>query len=183
MQSRGLLRGSDWQAMGPERLVSGLLLLGLLGTWFWLFLWIAVMTEASLVPWDIMPGRPPVGTWQRAVNDFFGALPGAYLPSGITVAASAGIFYARSLRLAWLERILLIWAFAVTNIGFILIQGALWVVIGRLVGYRLPTPPGGDAGYHRTWPDIVVALLLLVLLLMVQARIRVGHRRGTSSPL
>jgi hypothetical protein len=142
-----------------------------------------MMTEVSLAPWDIMPGRPPVGTWQRAVNDFFGAPPGVYLPSGATVAASISIFFARLLRLAGFERILLAWIFAATNVGFILIQAILWVVTGRLVGYWLPTPPGGDAGYHRTWPAIVVTTVLVAVFLMVQTRIRTGRRSSTNSLL
>jgi hypothetical protein len=39
-------------------------------------------TEGWLVPWDCVHVslRPPLGTWERTINDFFEGPPGSFLP-------------------------------------------------------------------------------------------------------
>jgi len=95
--------------------VGGTLLL--VATWSFLFACIAAMTEAWLVPWDLTPFRPPLGTWERTVNDFFEAWPGSILPSVVFIVVSASIYVARtSARTA--DRALLPLAFAAANMIF-----------------------------------------------------------------
>ena len=155
---------------------SGTLLL--VGTWFFLFVMIAVMTEGWLVPWDCIgpPERPPLGTWARTVNDFFEVPPGSILPGVVFIVASASIFVVGTARTT--NRALLPWAFAATNVIFFLLDSYLVMGAHQLPDLWLPQPrPPLDAGYHRTWPAIVVTIALLIVVLVVQSRVATRRKR------
>ena len=69
------------------------------------------------------------------------------------------------------RRTLLPWAFAVLNAAFF---GATFVLATRAWGLALlwlPQPrPEVDLGYHRTWPGIVLLVVLLALYYLAQWR-------------
>ncbi len=145
--------------------IGGLVLLA--GTWFFLFIWIAAMTEGTLAPWDVAPGRPPLGTFERSLNDFFEGAPGVYLPAALVIAASACLFIARLTRpdnKTWLPL-----EFAATNLAFVVAFTILAIPLHYLPNLWLPQPrPAIDAGYHRTWTGILAEAILLLVLLRVQ---------------
>jgi hypothetical protein len=51
-------------------------LLFLLSTWYLVHRWLDLVIEGWLSPWDVVPVRPPQGTWERGLNDFFQSFPG-----------------------------------------------------------------------------------------------------------
>ncbi|MCK4450681.1 MAG: hypothetical protein KAX26_08830 [Anaerolineae bacterium] len=145
--------------------VGGTLLL--LATWYILYIWVAAMTEGWLVPWDTVPGRPPVGDWQRTVNDFFETRPGAVLPAAIVIGISALLFLIRVVRER--NKTFLPLGFAATNLLFSIADTILVIPVHRLPDLWLPKPrPVLDVGYHRTWPAIAVTTILLLVLFWAQ---------------
>ncbi|NJL54325.1 hypothetical protein HC928_03435 [bacterium] len=97
----------------------------LLISWITLFYLVNVLTEVTLVPYDTMPisERPPIGTWQRTLNDFFERPPANYLPSIVFLAASLGISWpiirhdtAASMRLAGINVVCILALFIITMI-------------------------------------------------------------------
>ena len=150
----------------------------LVAIWCLLFVWMAAMTEGWLVPWDCVhiSLRPPLGSWQRTVNDFFEAPPGALLPAAAFVAVGVSMFGFGSARRA--SRPLLPWAFAATYVVFFLVQIILLPLAHRLPDLWLPQPrPPLDVGYHRTWPAILVTTVLASVLFLVQCRMAVEANR------
>lgn len=168
-----------WELKKTEVFIGGTLLL--VGTWCLLFMFTAAMTEGWLAPWDTVPVefRPPVGSWQRSLDDFFEAWPGAILPGIVVVLVSASIFVIRTVRT--MNRVLLPLAFAATNFIFILVDSFLATLAHRLPNLWLPQPrPSIDAGYHRTWPAILVTTILLIILLLVQSKVVLKRNRTGS---
>jgi hypothetical protein len=160
----------------PRRSIPRLLayLVGLVGltfTWFSVTLLVLLYTEGLLVPWDTAPGRPPVGTLARAVNDFFEAGIGAWLPTVLLVGGSVILFLRHTIRS---ERPLrLPWFFAGLNVAYII--GSMFVIgLVRALVERVLLPysvNGIDAGYHRTWLPLLVLAILSGVWLFVQSRI------------
>ena len=156
---------------------SGTLLL--VGTWCFLFVMIAAMTEGWLVPWDCIcaPERPPLGTWARTANDFFEVPPGSVLPGVVFIVASASIFVVGTARTT--NRALLPWALAATNVIFFLVDSFLVIRAHQLPDLWVPQPrPPIDVGYHRTWPAIVITIALLMVVLVVQSRVATRRKRS-----
>jgi len=159
--------------------ISGSVLL--VGTWFFLSLFILLVTEASFVPWDCVHVslRPPLGTWQRTVNDFFEGPPGSFLPSVAVIGVSLTAFLVGTLRNR--SRPPLPGAFALTNVAFVLAEVLLLDVAYRLPILRLPEPRLPiDVGYHHTWPAILTTTVLVAVLFLVQSRIAFGGKREGS---
>lgn len=157
-----------WGALGA---------LSLLVTWHALFVWLAALTEAFLVPWDLTADRPAAGSWSRAVNDFFEAPPGSRLLSCVVVAGSAALFAARMARTA--DRRWLPWLFAATNLAFIALDLALSLLLSLPLALALPARRSvADLGYARAGPLLALTLALVVMLLLAQARLP-GARRVT----
>jgi len=159
--------------------VSGTLVL--VATWCLLALFAWGMTEVWLVPWDCVHTslRPPVGTWQRTVNDFFEGPPGSILPAAVLVVVSASIFAVGTVRST--NGTLLPWAFGGANLVFLLaVLFSLQVVyLLPIVPLAEPRPPI-DVGYHRTWPAILTTTVLVAALFLVQCRIAIGRRSRAS---
>jgi hypothetical protein len=154
----------------------------LVAIWCFLFVWLAAMTEGRLAPWDCVHTslRPPVGTWQRTVNDFFEGPPGFLLPATAFVGIGASIFAAGAVRSA--KRPVLPWAFAGTYAIFFLVQIILVPLADRLPDLWLPQPrPPLDVGYHVTWPAILVTTALALALFLVQGRIALATKGVTST--
>ena len=150
----------------------------LIGTWYLLFLWLMAMTESWLVPWDTWgePVRPPVGTSARTVNDFFESGFGSYLPALIIIVTSLGLFTAKAAFLKT-QRALLPWLFAVSNFIFVLSSLVVAFVGWQLADLWLSQPrPEIDVGYHRTWPMIVMTIVMLAFLMTTQARVNLEWR-------
>lgn len=128
---------------GPSARVWSLLGgLSLLVSWYGLFVWLAGMTEAFLVPWDLTPVRPPTDTLPRTLNDFFEGPPGSFLPAGTVVASSAALFVWRWLRAT--DRRWLPWFFAIANLAFIpynLVLSVLFALpLDRLLRWQSDCP-------------------------------------------
>ena len=63
----------------------------LLMTWIIIFLWLTVLTQFIMVPWDTAITQPEIGTWQRTLNDFFATFPGYFVFSGPLLLASISL--------------------------------------------------------------------------------------------
>jgi len=143
----------------------------LIGTWRFLFGWLVLFTEGLLVPWDTWGQlRPPTGTWERTVNDYFNVPPGLFLPSIVFTAISVCNFVACVMRSNDRVRVPLI--FAAANILYFV---AHFVLLGAarqipLLWLSQPRPPV-DLGFHRTWPGILGSLTLWWCLWAVQQRL------------
>jgi hypothetical protein len=168
METQTIDKKARWPLQKTGLFLGGMLFL--VGTWYFLLLWIMGMTEGWLVPWDTVPGRPPLGTWQRTVNDFFEVPPGAILLAIVVVTISVIIFVARVAQAehrAWLPL-----TFAATNLVFMLADTVLAILAHQLPDLWLPKPrPPIDVGYHRTWPALLVTVVLLVILFLVQSKV------------
>jgi len=156
-------------------------LLGLLISWYGLFVWLAGMTEGWLAPWDTTSLRPAIGTWPRTVNDFFEGPPGSLIPSWTVLGISAGIFALRVVR--GRDRRWLPWSFAALNLGFVVVTSICSIIAWHLPALDVLRAEGvaPQHGYERTWAPLGVALLLLLALFLAQATLRVERRQP--SPL
>jgi hypothetical protein len=174
-ERRGVTRGV--RAAGrAAAMIGGTLLLAL--TWHVLFFWLMGATEWLLVPWDTTTERPARGTLARSVNDFFEHAPGSCLPAVVVVGGSMALSAAGFVRnregRAWLPALV-----AACNATFIVVDYACVYFLIWVVGGRLPPPQTGyDLGYHRTWPGVLVTVLLLGPLLWCQWR--AGAQRNES---
>ena len=153
-------------------LVVGILLL--IFSWVALFFWIDRFVMLSFIPYDdVMPeARPPIGTWQRQLNDFFEKPPGRHLPAWLIVGASIAIFIvalgrapqspAVSIRLGL--------SFALSNLLLIVAMVFSTLILGSLP-LELPSlNPMYDyhPGYGWTFKFILADTLLLGLWLALQ---------------
>ncbi len=137
----------------------------LLFTWWILFIGVG-FTTWSLAPYDstLLEHHPPLGTWQRSMNDFFESPPGSYLPSTLVVGASVLLVVVALYRATGtsFECAKMILAFAASNIlGSI----ALFLVFFADLPLNLTPPPG----YGWTIKFLMPQFVLLVLLFLFQA--------------
>ena len=148
-------------------LAGGALLLLL--TWCLAWVWCMAMTEGWLAPWDTAPVRPPLGTWTRAINDYFETSPGAYLPATLFVGANAlwlAVCLRRATNKSWL-----LFVFAITNFIFVIVATFGAILAHQLPDLWLPQPrPLFDFGFHRTWPAIVTTVAWVLVLFRLQGR-------------
>ncbi len=138
--------------------VIGLLLL--LGTWYFMYWWVAVVTEGSVA----------------MINHFFAVPPGSILPSVLILAVSVIIFLVAMVR--GRQRTWLPLAFAVTNVLFPIGIGFLTAATSQLA--RLSCEPNNLACL-RTRFSLPVVVLAWGLFCWVQARIgtlSIGRRVG-----
>ncbi|MBL1131567.1 MAG: hypothetical protein D8M54_24165 [Chloroflexi bacterium] len=92
----------------------------LITTWSIIFILLAAFTEGWLAPWDTRPFRPPEGTWERTVNDFFEGSPGSLLPASLIVTMSlASYLYGKVKKQS--DGVNLTWVFAILNLLFIIL--------------------------------------------------------------
>lgn len=145
--------------------IGGLLLL--MVTWWGSCVWFVAITEGLLVPWDTTPMRPPAGTLERVINDFFEVPPGAYLLAVLFLAMSVVLFVIR-LRNApskgWLPL-----TFAITNALFLVIATAQIGLARALTDLLLPYPTL-DVGFYRNGLAILATIISTSGLMMVQAK-------------
>lgn len=144
----------------------------LVGTWYFLFPWIAFIHAGVFVPWDSWADmRPPTGTWERSTNDFFDVFfdsPfGSMLPLVLLIVVNIAMLALglyRSRDKAVVPAFLSYFNF----LHYILVFSA--VFIGRqlpLLWLSLPRPEI-DLGYHRSWPSIVLTIAATALILLFQ---------------
>lgn len=116
---------------------------------------------------------PPYGTWQRDLNDFFDREPNYYLPGIAIIAVNLvlllnGIVRSESGRI----RHHLPLAFAFANLVFLVSNFLSLFVLYPLPDFRLPQPrPPIDVGYHRTWPAVLVTVVMLAALFWWERRL------------
>lgn len=153
----------------PRRLYDSVMLIAgvfaLILVWYIAFWYIAVRTEAMLAPWDQWGNlRPPTGTWQRELNDFFDREPNYYLPGIAIIAVNLVLLLKGMARSVTGEiRYHLPLAFALTNLAFLVSSFLSIFILYPLPDLWLPQPrPTIDVGYHRTWPALLVTGALLV---------------------
>lgn len=154
----------------------------LAATWYVLFIVTAAMVESLLVPWDLVyvEDRPPLGSWDRTVNDFFEGQPGSVLPSGAIIAASAGLFVLRARRAARRDRLAVV--FAATNL-LSLPMSLLLMNVGYAISSQLFPQPHVpfDVGFHRTAFPAVAAALAFTGLLIAQSRLKGRYLEAPNS--
>ena len=146
--------------------------------------YLTLVTEGWLAPWSQAPDRlrPPVGTWQRTINDIFDGPPWAALPAWLVLAASL-ILFVRRVRGSQ-ERGPLPLEFATLNVLFVLADLVLVVPAHLLVELFLEQPrPEADFGYHQTWLAVVVTAGLLGALFRAQAKGWLAGRRRMGAPV
>jgi len=156
--------GPSAQSLGL--LIAGALALGL--TWYVLFLFLVLTTGRVLAPWDQWAGFAPMsGTWQRQLNDFFGQEHHQYIVASVVVGVSGMLLLLGMLRaLDWAVRARLLLVFVLTTAAFLVVS----LLALHLVSWLGAPRSAADIGYHRSWPDLFVTLVLLGLLFWVQGR-------------
>lgn len=181
----GVLASWVHAVMGRRMGAGFIFLLGvvlLILSWRFLYGWLIPMTEGLLVPWDTTPTRPPTGTWERSLNDFFEVPPGAYAPSVLVVASSALLFLVRLLT-GNEERAKLPWLFALVN-GLFFLASIVLLVLTHWLSAAFLLLSGQShltAGYQRTLLGIVAMSIAIAFLLLAQAScIRIGRKTGGS---
>ncbi len=142
----------------------------LLFSWFACYLWIMMLTEGWGAPWDTTSIRPPIGHWQRSINDFFEAGIGVYLPTAIFLGASA-LMYGRTL-LQTRDLLMTSLVYGFSNLAALL---ALLALILPIQLFLMPTPAyltpadwsyWGD--FRREWPLTLLAFVLFAGLIVAQ---------------
>lgn len=146
----------------------------LTATWYFLFPWIAFIHAGVFVPWDDFGRlRPPIGTWERATNDFFDVLfdssLGSILPRIILMSVSitilaVGLYRSRE------KELVPIFLSCFNFLHYIFVFSAVFV--GRqlpLLWLARPRPEI-DLGYHRSWPAIVLTIVVTILIFLFEYR-------------
>lgn len=168
MLARSKVSSRMWYTIAAV-LAVGLLLF----SWFFCYLWIMALTEGWGAPWDTTSIRPPVGHWQRSINDFFESGVGMYVPTAVFLAVSL-LLYARSLvrTRAVLETSLV---FGFTNlaamIGLVLVVILVQILLIRTPSNLTPADWSYWGDFTREWPLTVIALLWFAGLFMIQPRL------------
>jgi hypothetical protein len=155
-------------AVGCMALASG---------WWALMVLTSALTELWLVPWDTWaePIRPPHGTWQRGLNDFFEGGVGARLPAMILIASGLFALLMRLRAGEW--PLLAVWTVASANLLVIVIC----ILALPLVDMLQPVA-AEQIGYTSTWPGILVLVLSSVMLLSL-GRYHVKRHAAEPDPL
>lgn len=142
----------------------------LLFSWFACYLWIMMLTEGWGAPWDTTSIRPPIGHWQRSINDFFEWGIGMYLPTAIFLGISV-LMYSRTL-LQTRDLLTTSFVYGLSNLAALLALLALVLPIQlflmRTPAYLTPADWSYWGDFRREWPLTLLALLLFAGLIVVQ---------------
>lgn len=174
----------SWPESHPLKKVIDALALGVLSfSWYACYLWLMGMTEGWGAPWDTAPIRPPLGHWQRTLNDFFESGIGMYLPTAIFLALQV-FSYFRTL-ICTRDMRATSFVFGITNLVALV---ALLAIVMPIQHFLIHTPahltPEDWAYYgdfRREWPLTLVALVLFAGLLLVQPVLVRYTRSGAGS--
>lgn len=144
----------------------------LLLSWVPLFVFLMALTEGWGAPWDTTPIRPPVGHWQRTLNDFFESGIGAYLPASIFFCAH---FLICSHKVRTEELHIIPWALGTTNL---LALFALFIVvpiaqsfIPDLPAHLTPDDWAYWGDFRREWPVALAVLLWFIGVVLLQPKL------------
>jgi len=122
----------------------------------------------SLAPYDTTPlaDRPPRGTWQRDLSDFFQVPPGSVIPALLSVGISVvlAIIALRRIPDSSNVRTQLMLGFALSNI---VVVAAMF--LGNFLVADLPLEIAPYPGYGWTLKFLAKDILLLALLFALQA--------------
>ena len=149
-------------------LVVGILVL--VFSWLVLF-WLVEFETELLAPYDTTPleNRPPRGTWQRDLSDFFQVPPGSVIPASLIVGISMVLLVIALGRApapgSFNLRIHLLLSFALSN----LVIAAAMFFSGFVVA-DLPLEIAPYPGYGWTLKFLAPDILLLALLFALQGR-------------
>lgn len=145
-------------------LVVGILLL--VFSWLVLF-WLVEFDTDLLAPYDTTPlaNRPPWGTWQRDLSDFFQDPPGSVIPALLIVGISIVLLVIALGRTpgSFNVRIRLLLSFALSNLVIVAAMFFSGFVVADLPLEIAPYP-----GYGWTLKFLVPDILLLALLFALQ---------------
>ena len=146
----------------------------LLGTWYIITLMLSAFTEGWLAPWDTQETRPPLGTWERSVNDFFEGVPGSLLPSLIILCISITLYiYGRRKSV---NKIKFTWIFALINLLFLLLEVVFVTLVFQFPGVWPLQYPALNSAYQRVLPAILITIILLIFLVLAQSKISLDQK-------
>jgi amino acid permease len=168
------MRSPSWSWSRLRQLAGSVLGIGLLlFSWSACYLWIMGMTEGWGAPWDVTSIRPPVGYWQRSLNDFFESGPGMYLPTAVFLTISL-VLYIRSL-IGTRAVATTSFVFAATNlialVALIAIVIPIQIYLIRTPAHLTPQDWSYWGDFRREWPLTLVAFVLLAGLFLSQPRL------------
>ena len=158
----------------PLQQVSNVLTVALLiFSWFACYLWIMLITEGWGAPWDTSPIRPPIGHWQRSINDFFESGIGMYLPTVIFLTISLLIYIRTLIHTQAVQATSFV--FGITNLialaALIAIVIPIQIFLIRTPAYLTPEDWSYWGDFTRKWPLTLVAVMLFTGLFLVQPRL------------
>lgn len=167
------------------RLIGSLLAVGLLVfSSYVCYLFIMAITEVWAVPWDTTAIRPPIGHWQRSINDFFEWGIGAYLPTATFLLISLWLYIRTLIRTQAVRTASFV--FGTTNLIALPAVFAIGILVRdflvRTPAYLTPDDWSYWGDFTRQWPLIVVPLVLLAGLFLAQPYL-VRHLTGTRRDL
>lgn len=153
----------------------------LIFSWFACYLWIMGMTEGWGAPWDTTSIRPPIGHWQRAINDFFESGIGVYLPTIVFLAISFLLYIRALVRTRSVGTTSLVFGF--TNLVALIVLLAIAIVVQifliRTPAYLTPQDWSYWGDFRREWPLTLMALLLFAGLFSIQSYLAQRLTRAT----
>ena len=156
-----------------RHIISGLAIGVLIFSWCACYLWIMALTEGWGAPWDTTSIRPPIGHWQRTINDFFESGIGAYLPMAIFLVISGLLYILTLVRTQSVRTTSLV--FGVTNfialVALIVIVIPIQIFLVRTPTHLTPEDWSYWGDFRREWPLTLVALVLFTGLFLVQPRL------------
>ena len=132
-----------------------------------LYFWTLILTEGLLVPWDIIPGRPPLGDTQRTINDFFESPPGSLLSARIVLISTLLAFAWRMIKEPGFK---LIREFTIANYTFFLVDLGIGLLV-RTAQDRL--------NISDPWPKVEFNFTLIALTFILLSTLLWIHWRGS----
>lgn len=136
-------------------------------SWLALF-WLVELDTDLLAPYDTTPldHRPPRGTWQRDLSDFFQVPPGSVIPASLSIGISMVLLIITLGRTPgqFNVRIRLLLSFALSNLVIVAAMFFSGFVVADLALELAPYP-----GYGWTLKFLVPDILLVALLFALQA--------------
>ena len=165
------MQSPSWSSSRLLQQISNVLAIGLLiFSWFACYLWIMGLTEGWGAPWDTTSIRPPVGHWQRTINDFFESGIGVYLPTVVFLAISFMLYTRTLVRTQAVRTTSLV--FGVTNLVALIALTAIVIPVQifliRTPTYLTPEDWSYWGDFRREWPLTLIALLLFTGLFLIQ---------------
>ena len=129
-------------------------------TWSVLALFLLVITEGWLAPWDTSRFKPPAGSWAYVLNHFFQSGIGSILPTLLIVGSSVLLYTYGVQRIGQKrtpEKTSLTLQFALANFVFLLFLVLFVPFLARIISNsQLILTPSDVIGYQHTWPKIVM---------------------------